>query len=278
MVAKTNIPSGPAGTVSRILWHFTGGPSWSKRANRQNRRLKPAPKAYENLLKILRSGRLRCGGYRETLTGVIPEVEHFKLDPQTLEVTSSSKEKNFHVRRESSARVCCLAEIPVIHLAVHARRYGKMAIGFHRSSALRNGFNPVLYVPENSHLAVALVEALRLADEKIANYSDLTRQTGRRPPLLKMLRDAESDRRRDLEMFAAFTKTFSEDEFGSVYCEREWRSTKPYDFQPEDIAMIVLPRKMGHRSYFDEFVERDVNKTVLLRYVPIVPWEDLVEH
>jgi hypothetical protein len=75
----------------------------------------------------------------------------------------------------------------------------------------------------------------------------------------------------------AFVKTFALDEFSTIYCEREWRSTTAFRFQLEDVAMIVLPRT-GDTNLFGQFVQEVVPPLGLPRSVPIVPWEDLVEH
>ena len=64
--------------------------------------------------------------------------------------------------------------------------------------------------------------------------------------------------------------------FRSVYCEREWRSTREFAFELSDVAMIVLPRKIAEQTFYDEFVKH--RRARLPRAIPIVPWEDLVEH
>lgn len=76
----------------------------------------------------------------------------------------------------------------------------------------------------------------------------------------------------------AFIKTFGEREFDSVYCEREWRSLKEYSFDLDEIAMIIVPRNVGRPRYFKRFIDRDAQVIKLPRAIPIVPWEDLVEH
>jgi hypothetical protein len=43
------------GTVSKIHWHFTGGPRWNKDLNRQEDHPKPIEDAFVALLSILRS-------------------------------------------------------------------------------------------------------------------------------------------------------------------------------------------------------------------------------
>jgi hypothetical protein len=81
-----------------------------------------------------------------------------------------------------------------------------------------------------------------------------------------------------LEQFLAFVKTFASDQFSTIYCEREWRSTKPFPFTLSDVAMVVLPKTGGDKCLFDEFVSHASVTLRLPRSIPIVPWEDLIEH
>jgi hypothetical protein len=37
------------GTVSKILWHFTGGPTWNDKTKKQNTSPKPSKNAYRNV-------------------------------------------------------------------------------------------------------------------------------------------------------------------------------------------------------------------------------------
>jgi hypothetical protein len=82
-----------------------------------------------------------------------------------------------------------------------------------------------------------------------------------------------------LETLVAFTKTFATNEFSTVYCEGEWRSVKPFRFRDDRVAMIVLlPKGIGKTKYYDEFLKSTVRKLRIPRRIPIVPWEELVEH
>ena len=84
--------------------------------------------------------------------------------------------------------------------------------------------------------------------------------------------------KKSLKTFMAFIKTFDKSEFGTIYCEREWRSTKAYKFNLNDIAMVVLPKTVGGNNYFGEFAEVVAPKLKLPRSIPVVPWDDLIEH
>ena len=76
----------------------------------------------------------------------------------------------------------------------------------------------------------------------------------------------------------AYVKTFSVDEFATIYCEREWRSLQPFNFSHDDIAMLILPYKVERNSYYTEFIRDQIRRLNLPRRVPVVPWEDLIEH
>jgi hypothetical protein len=132
---------GSPGTVSRILWHFTGGPVWSSAERRQSTLQKPATAAYNNLLSILRTRELRLGTYKEqVIVAPKPSRAMFSLE---------------------SVPVCCVADIPVSHLGYHAQRYGKFAIGFHRHSLTKAGFNSVLYCLHQANPVTALWDGMQ---------------------------------------------------------------------------------------------------------------------
>ena len=78
--------------------------------------------------------------------------------------------------------------------------------------------------------------------------------------------------------FLAFVKTFDESEFGTIYTEREWRSTEAFSFSYKDIAMVVLPKKVGANIYYEKFLDEEISRIGVPKEIPVVPWEDLVEH
>lgn len=273
------------GTVSKILWHFTGGPKWNEAEKRQEKELKPTQTAYEYLIKIIESKELRIGQFKEVVKAPI------ELPP----MTPSRKPPPPEYLILQSAPVACLADIPVIHLGYHAKRYGKIAIGFHRRSVIKQGFSPVFYQPEDSDVLDAILRVSRgiRFSYPEATMSDLIRKrTSSRDrnshdahhdddldPGEMSLEELELRSIKDLlkvsdkalsEVFA-YIKTFTIKEFETIYCEREWRSTKPFKFDHADIAMIAVPRSGG-------FFQRLINwleASKIPRAIPIVPWEDL---
>jgi hypothetical protein len=272
------------GTVSKILWHFTGGPIWNADQKRQNKHRKPARQAYGNLTSILRARELRVGQYTEVVKVLAPE-------PKFDEKGRLEDMQNVSVEL-TSAPLCCLADIPVAHLGYHARRYGKFAIGFHRDAVIRHDFNPVFYTLQDTRIIQSIYAGFKKLLYVYDNFDTLRSVVPSVASLVSGSEAAEDiglihfdtleiehyvkSAERNFKEFLAFVKTFQRDEFGSIYCEREWRSLKGYSFTFDDVAMIVLPKRVGH--YFSDFVGRVANKLDLPRSIPIVPWEDLVEH
>jgi hypothetical protein len=283
----------PPGTVSKILWHFTGGPHWNPAKKRQNLKPKAPTEAFEALRGILTTRELRRGRYRELVKVNVPT----RVRNSTSKKWIKGPEKI--VERES-APVCCVADIPVAHLSYHAGRYGKIAVGFHRDAPVRARFNPVFYTLCNSPAMKALhrsISALEGIDEDMlmdsagdSDWSDLEDlQCGEGHPVelpvslrfhtadfSEAIESIETANER-IKSFLAFIKTFDENEFSTIYCEREWRSTSDFSFTFEDVAMIVVP-KTGEAQLFKSFVDEVAPEVGLPRSVPVVPWEDLIEH
>lgn len=276
------------GTVSKILWHFTGGPTWNAEKQCQNTKRKSDDIAYENLKSIILERKLRVGQYKEVVNVIVPELRRYDTTTHRF-----NTDRNVHVKLESSP-VCCLADIPIIHLSYHASRYGKFAIGFHRSAVLRSGFNPVLYTLPNTRITRSIYEGfsqLKYVDVDNIRWarSDIEGELkglgfnidGQLMDIEMGADDVEQsvdDAKASFSNVLAFVKTFNEREFDSVYCEREWRSLKEYKFELNEVAMIVVPKHIGEASYFNRFIDRDASIIKLPRTIPIVPWEDLVEH
>lgn len=283
------------GTVSKILWHFTGGPRWNSEKNCQQRKPKSAADAYEALLSILRTGELKLGDYREVVRVQIPKLRQWDKR------TGESRVLKSVMREMQSSQVCCLSDIPIAHLSYQAKRYGKMAIGFHRDAVVRHGFNPVFYTLYDTQVLRSIRRGFR-GLRHVDVYSiqsaawDIESKTqsaecehGHEVDLdignaifdiesgAKDVAAAVSSAQGNLEEFLAFVKTFGPSEFSTIYCEREWRSTEPFSFSKSDVAMVVLPKASAKGSYFRNFVKRA--KTLgLPRSIPVVPWEDLIEH
>jgi len=279
--------SASPGTVSKILWHFTGGPVWNEKKNKQGKRLKPVDDSFKALKEIIKSNELRTGKYHEIVRTIIPDKKIFNLKTKKFEI------KKNHSAIIKSSPVCCVAEIPIQHLDYLSKRYGKIAIGFHRDSIVKAGFNPVMYTLDKSNLSRDIHDGYSLIDNFntswvnssiddiqsnidsiISDYEiDEDIDTSDARNALEDIEWINIDILTYYENLLAYIKTFEHSEFETIYCEREWRTTNNYEFTIDDIAMIILPKK-GKKDFYNSFLK----STKLPRRVPVVSWEDLIEH
>jgi len=278
------------GTVSKILWHFTGGPRWNSEARQQESDPKPREDAYAALLSILNSKELRVGSCQEVVKVRVPVRRRFDSTANRMVEELDS------LITLISAPVCCVADIPIAHLAYHAERYGKVAVGFHREAVLKAGFNPVFYTLHDTSVLQNLYQGLaQLEDVDVDSLESVADELGEAEcgyghqvdvssshALYEvrigadMIKDGVKQAMANFDEVLAFVKSFERNEFQTIYCEREWRSISAFGFSYSDVAMIVLPKQDG--DYFSRFSSEDSVTLSVPRSLPIVPWEDLVEH
>lgn len=278
-------PQAIPGTVSKILWHFTGGPLWDEQLQHQATEVKSDDNAFEILKKILHSKYLKASQYSEIIRG--HDRDAFNLRWRVKQMYEAMMPKYLGldagidmgsdylmplrlvdeqpiVKTIKTMSVVCVADIPLQHLSYHAHRYGRFAIGFHRHALVKSGFNPVFYSPQKSDLMEMIVEIwsdVEKEAEKEQKNGGLRAMFGNNVQLAIKLRK-----------LVAFMKTFDVDQFDSIYCEREWRKLGRFDFDWQDVAMIVAPKENGFfSSLIGEFPH-------VPRSIPMVPWEDLIEH
>lgn len=284
----TETSSSHPGTVSNILWHFTGGPTWNDKEKRQNVKPKNAKDAYSNLIKILTSRTLKLGSYSERLEIAIPAYVVNK---------SLINEPPAGTRTEiiESSPVCCLADVPIMHLEYIARRYGKFAIGFRRDSVVNSNFNPVLYTLKDKLIikkvfkSIGSLEAIddRVFDQSMNDLMELSNMSSKTIFVdkynniyknINRLRNRFREARDGIAHLLAFVKTFDNKQWHTVYCEREWRSTEEYQFKFNDVALIVIPRMVNKVQYYEEFCSKLIGSINIPMTIPVVPWEDIIEY
>ncbi|PQJ32274.1 hypothetical protein BST92_10210 [Nonlabens arenilitoris] len=227
---------------------------------------------------------------------MVPEIPFWNWEEKKIDVKYNTEQTI------KSSKVACLADIPIQHLDYHSKRYGKFAIGFHRDSAIKNNFNPVFYSLQNSPIMNSIYSGLSIINSSTETYhikseikridnllDDIKKESFRPKNETNLTSFSWIDIKSNLEYqvdnlekeikatkeslsdFVAFVKTFNDEEFNSIYCEREWRTLNPFNFSFDDIAMIVLPRKGG-------FFENLIQQEIIPRQISIMAWEDLVEH
>lgn len=189
--------------TSEVLWHFTG-------------RNKSEDEAYERMVSILRTGRLKASQ---------EEVEFRFVNVNTKDL-----------QKLAGHPVCCLADIPFKDLHIHAERYKRHALGFHKESVIGNHFQPILYVNQYADFfprfmqAKAELEAAMNGSETAAKkFEDLMRL------LASVMKSG------DLKSNPVDNPDWDQLQTNNFYYEREWRSLHDWNFTPDDLALIVLP-------------------------------------
>lgn len=190
--------------ASEVLWHFVS-------------REKSDEDSYQILLSILKTG-LKVG----------PQKEQFKIYNQ----------KTKKVEILDGYPVTCLADIPLKDLHIHAERYGSFAIGFHKASAILNGFNPMLYVNQYSSVFQEFIKFIEEVDQDIQQSPETYQKYGRLRNLLGSI--AKSG---DLMASPQADPQLDHLQMNNFYYEREWRSLASWDFKSEDVALILLPEE-----------------------------------
>lgn len=280
------------GTVSEILWHFTGGPKWNSELNEQEVTPKPAEEAFDNLVKILSSQTVRLGAYREVVHIECQKAKYYNPEFGTQEFKFGES------RFIESAPVCCIAEIPPQYLEFHAERYGQFAIGFWRDEASKHGFNPVLYTPRNSDVLQSIYQSFIGVDAYLAaempEYLDLIRKDielntcefghPMKPTIASLLfgdaegvainiNNANDLAREEFKRFLVYVKTLKPEEFSTIYCEREWRSPKKFEFHPSEVAWVLAPQDLAGVDFRQRLIELAEAGTIS-RDFTIRAWED----
>ncbi|MDA0737995.1 MAG: abortive infection system antitoxin AbiGi family protein [Nitrospirae bacterium] len=125
---------------------------------------------------------------------------------------------------------CCVAEIPIQHLSYHSERYGKFAIGFEREYLLGQKFRPVSYfLIEEDFMAPAVINVSQFVSHHRAN-----------PGAEQAIHH--------LSVLSAFVKSFTKEEFDTIYSEREWRRLREeeeidFKFDSNKVKFVLSPKK-----------------------------------
>lgn len=189
--------------TSDILWHFVS-------------REKNDNQSFEILLSILKTG-LHVG----------TKNEFFKFI-------------NWKTKQQETTwgyPVSCLADIPLKDLHIHIERYGKFAIGFYKSSAIKQGFHPVLYANQYS---ATFAQFMELRDDI---YEELGRSSSPAAAKFEQLMTLLGSVCKSGDLLANPSVSEHKDfhQINNFYYEREWRSISNWDFKPADVALVILP-------------------------------------
>lgn len=164
------------------------------------------------------------------------------------------------------------------------------------TQVVQHGFNPVLYTLPTTEVIRHIYEGLSSMESidsgevvtaaeslesnltnELDEYSEITIDTSDVVAEAEIMEEYAQEAQSSIRDFIAFIKTFEEDQFDSIYCEREWRSVQDFKFTFDDVTMIVTPKRLGQENYFQDLLG-SIRELRIPRKIPIVPWEDLVEN
>jgi len=218
---------------SEILWHFVG---------RRERNQQEA--CYDKLLGILKDG-LKIGS----------EPSEFRYkDSESGELAT-----------RWGYPVCCLADIPLKDLVIHAERYGTVAIGFHKERAIDNNFNPVLYVNTYSYLFGRFIKHVKELEEYLEK-TDRDKSEKFQEMLYTLGALAKSG---DLKANPIDDHKLDEFQLNNFYYEREWRSVYAWNFKPDDVAAIIVNDDQMAENLINEIEKGGFR---IRRSAPIMPF------
>ncbi len=220
--------------ASHVLWHFTGRLNFRENEN------------YNRLVSILGSS-LRVGPKPPAFTYFVPSLTETKT--------------------QLGYPVNCLADIPFKDLIVHAKRYGRCAIGFHRNAAIQHGFTPMLYTNQYSPDFQRFMQTRDAIEDLVAQLKD-TELSSKIDELLYYL--GSIAKAGLLDMAPRSDDQFdAEDPKNNYYYEREWRSIREWNFSAEAVAAVMLP---GHM--LEKFAEdRKARNLKVTAQTAIIPFD-----
>lgn len=168
--------------------------------------------------------------------------------------------------------ITCYCDIPLDHLRIHTKKYGRFGLSFGRDHLTRYGARPVMYVPMRSDdwgsiNGQTLLRNLGAVYEGFREHvSDPIQGDGYSSYLGERPADAESAIREMESAFAkdflAFLKPFNselpDDHPDNYYMEREWRRYGCLNFQPQQVRRVVIARGFIGRltKDFPEYAEK----------------------
>jgi len=217
---------------SEILWHFPG-------------RGKKDEETFEILFSILKEG-LQIGNKNEKVIVTDPSIK---------------AQKTFY-----GYPVCCLADIPLKDLHLHAWRYGNYAIGFHKESASKKGFNPVLYLNQSSILFFRLLNAIEKIQNSLEEGSSLSKD-------FEEISYIFWSHVKSGILWGNLEKNdiFDERQLNNFYYEREWRSTFNWEFTHQDVAIIIVPNTKLSQTV--ERIRENKENLRVNKVIPIIPFD-----
>jgi hypothetical protein len=233
----------PARYTSEHLYHFVGF------ANPDDDSAN-----YGTLFKIIRSGKVIYKGFDARTIGMDYSID-WSVDVAKGKLILPA--------------VTCYGDIPREALKIHMTKYGKVGIGFRRSFLVTKGARPVIYIPVKQkdywdgfgpNRGKLGLQSLLSAWDAFHEYVSFPAGQRRneiyahdRPrdadeAILRMESLMEKD---FLPFLKAFDSELLEEHIDNFYMEREWRLIGKLSFFRDDIAEIIIPKKLTNEFIAD---------------------------
>ena len=136
----------------------------------------------------------------------------------------------------------CFTEIRLSQAQEHAKRYGKLGIGFSRDFIINEGGCPVIYIPKK---ASCLLEGnIRNAYNKSENDEDVHRSIKYIMTYVKPMSNKKSEDSKDYEDYyeeMEWRLVYDENPNNTTFTRGEVRFVHRIKFEPIDVKVIIFP-------------------------------------
>ena len=204
-------------------------------------------------------------------TGKDIEKENFSEDEKSqlyVELLKDDFKKGLYTKRTSEAVIrgykikniirLCFTEIRLSQAETHARRYGKLGIGFTREFIMDKGGRPVIYIPFKGKADGRLLEdSIRNVYERSKDYAEINKSSKRIMAHVKRMSNGRDEDSEDYEDY------YEEMEWRLVYHKNnsthftkdEAENVRRLKFEVSDIKVIIFPdENTKQQSLSDKFI------------------------
>jgi len=161
----------------------------------------------------------------------------------------------------------CFTEIRLSQAETHARRYGKLGIGFARDFIMKKGGRPVIYIPYESDRNGRLLEdSIRKIHDRSEREEDIRRWAKWIMAHVKRMSDGNGD---DFFEELEWRLIYDESDDNPHFTSAAGKGVFRMPFQARDVRIIVFPDETVRRKALGEeriraFFSKDMPSTVTL--------------
>lgn len=197
------------GYTSRVLWHFV-------RDQYDEEKKKFTPYSAINVFNLIFDSKTQKNILKPDPSGKKYHSRQLQITNQTSNADSDGTDKeNFIIISVKEPRAICFADIPFNFLPIHLENYNGIGIGFKQDNlrAQLDDLKPVDYFPTT-------------IDDFKEFYADSSTE-------------AEITLKKYSKIPTSHSIPEFDEAFDKIYLEREWRTFQPFNFNLQDISMIV---------------------------------------